>query len=234
MDLQRQHLADGPAAEAEHAFRPEAPGDWVLHVPKRDPKQSKYAWLSNFDIDAVMAQYEDLRTLRDFKFYRAVSIDFEATRDPLSRANLYGLLAAGIEHFAVVFNTDPHDKPGSHWVCLYCNMKTGIICFYDSYGRLPEPEFQDFMAKMVAQGLLGFDGETADASRAIELSPLYNDRRHQYMGAECGMYSLDTIISMLLSKGRSRSDFEYLCAHPHSDEQVNSFRKNLYIDGGGA
>lgn len=36
---------------------------------------------------------------------------------------------------AIVVNTDPHDRPGMHWVCLYLN--TPIIEYFDSYGLPP-------------------------------------------------------------------------------------------------
>lgn len=231
--LKSKLLRDMPnKLKSRDIFRPEAPADWVLHVPKKHSKQSKYTWLSNFDIDDVMAQYEDHRSLRNFKFFRCASIDFEKTKDPLSRVNIYKLLEAGITQIGVVFNLDKHNEPGSHWVSLYCNLDTRIICFFDSYGRIPEPEIKDFIAKVVVQGLLGYDGRTCDPSRSFELTPIYNNVRHQRSGSECGLYSLFMIISMLLSKQRTQNDFEHICKNPFDDETMNSFRRRLFIDGG--
>ena len=34
-----------------------------------------------------------------------------------------------------IYNTDPHDKPGDHWVGVYCT--GGRVYIYDSYGREP-------------------------------------------------------------------------------------------------
>ncbi len=36
----------------------------------------------------------------------------------------------------LIVNTDPHNKPGSHWVLLYLPSE-GIVEFFDSYGREP-------------------------------------------------------------------------------------------------
>lgn len=36
---------------------------------------------------------------------------------------------------AMVINLDPHDKPGSHWVCLYLNGNT--VEYFDFYGLPP-------------------------------------------------------------------------------------------------
>ena len=85
-----------------------------------------------------------------------------------------------------------------------------IICFFDSYGRIPEPEIKDFIAKVVVQGLLGYDGRTCDPSKSIELTPIYNNVRHQRKNSECGVFSLFMTISMLLSKQRLQSDFDHM------------------------
>ena len=33
---------------------------------------------------------------------------------------------------AIVVNTDPHDQPGTHWVCLY--VIPPVVEYFDSYG----------------------------------------------------------------------------------------------------
>ena len=38
--------------------------------------------------------------------------------------------------FALVFNTDPHDKPGQHWLAIY-GPSDGPLEFYDSIGMRP-------------------------------------------------------------------------------------------------
>lgn len=51
---------------------------------------------------------------------------------------------------AIVVNTDPHDRPGMHWVCLYLN--TPIIEYFDSYGLPPlHHEIRDFIARHAQQ-----------------------------------------------------------------------------------
>ena len=34
---------------------------------------------------------------------------------------------------AIVVNTDPHTKPGSHWIAMYLN-NLGHCIYFDSYG----------------------------------------------------------------------------------------------------
>ena len=43
----------------------------------------------------------------------------------------------------IVCNTDPHDRPGEHWVAMYVDGERGE--FFDSFGRPPTGVFKDFM-----------------------------------------------------------------------------------------
>ena len=50
----------------------------------------------------------------------------------------------GVAH-AFVINTDPHDKPGAHWVALYVSA-FGRATYFDSFGMLPFPQtIADFL-----------------------------------------------------------------------------------------
>jgi len=43
----------------------------------------------------------------------------------------------------IVCNTDPHDRPGEHWVAMYVDEDCGE--YFDSFGRPPTKVFKDFM-----------------------------------------------------------------------------------------
>jgi hypothetical protein len=45
------------------------------------------------------------------------------------------LLPETLDQKAIVINTDPHDKPGAHWVCLY--VTSPVVLYFDSYGLHP-------------------------------------------------------------------------------------------------
>lgn len=213
-------------------FRPRAPNDWTLHVERGGGGDAgKYVWLSNFDIDAVMAQYEQLEVHKSFKFFKSVPLDFEAIQDPLSRLNIVNLRQRGITAFGVIFNLDTHDLPGSHWVAVFGDSSTGLLAFFDSYGKLPDKEIQEFMAKIVVQGLSGYDGKSVRAERRIEMTPVWNRTRHQFQGYACGLYSLYCIIA-LLGSDRSLQAFKQHCCQRIDDQTMNAFRKSWYTDAG--
>ena len=45
----------------------------------------------------------------------------------------------------LVCNTDPHDKPGEHWIVLFVHARDGE--YFDSYGELPRRRFKNYMDK---------------------------------------------------------------------------------------
>ena len=46
----------------------------------------------------------------------------------------------------LVCNTDPHSKPGEHWIAMYL-AKDGTGEYFDSFGRMPSPIFSDFLER---------------------------------------------------------------------------------------
>ena len=56
--------------------------------------------------------------------------------DTLPEGDVRGLL---------VSNTDPHDKPGEHWIAMYIDGERGE--YFDSFGRAPNKHFESYMNK---------------------------------------------------------------------------------------
>ena len=56
--------------------------------------------------------------------------------DTLPEGDVCGLL---------VSNTDPHDKPGEHWIAMYFDGERGE--YFDSFGRPPNKLFKDYLNK---------------------------------------------------------------------------------------
>ena len=47
---------------------------------------------------------------------------------------------------AMVWNTDPADQPGEHWVAAYFD-EDGMGEYFDSYGLKPPPFFEQYMER---------------------------------------------------------------------------------------
>jgi len=169
-------------------LRPRYPNEWL----KKEDQ-----WLDNFQIKAVMDQYQEAYPW--FRFMGALPIDFSAP-DPyladktkqqcmhpeICSLNLRSEYERGIRAIGFIFNLDPHFKGGSHWVGLYIdihNLKKPIVGYSDSYGYKPPRLIARLMKSLTLQ------------APAIKLS--FNARPFQRSSTECGMYSLYFIICMI-------------------------------------
>jgi len=76
--------------------------------------------MNNFEIDRILSG--------NCQLFRGVY-----SSDTLPR-NVRGLIFC---------NTDPHDRPGEHWVVMYVDGERGE--FFDSFGRPPTGVFKEFM-----------------------------------------------------------------------------------------
>lgn len=202
----KQLGADSDKAEAKPYFRPEKPAAWA---EKPDD------WHDSISIERVLQQYED--AFPHFQFIGPVPIDFDAKLpgawgscvvDELCSLDLAKLKSKGCKAVGIVFNLDPHDKPGSHWVCGYIDLAIMKAYYYDSYGYEPCAEIKRLLRRCKDQG----------CSEII-----WNDIRHQKKKSECGTYCIYIIISLL--KGKT---FSWLCKNRVDDDTMNAFRDILY------
>jgi hypothetical protein len=188
-------------------FRPEKPELW-------DKKPTQ--WLDSFNLEDVMNQYEQSNP--EFEFIGPVPIDFDSQAgafgrcivDELCKLNLSEMRERGKRKIGIIFNLDPHDQPGSHWVCAFIDLDKSAAYYFDSYGFKPEREINELFKRLHAQGIKNI---------------YFNDIRHQRKDSECGMYCLFTIICLL--NGRSFYD---IATHVVDDDTMNSFRDILFAE----
>lgn len=184
--------------ELEHnTFRPDGP-------------QGKFEWLSTFDINFALAQYET--KYEEFKFLGAVPIDFaELDNLPFKKLNFDDLYSNGKKRVGVIFNLDEHYKGGSHWVSLFTDLEKGQVYFSDSFGIQPEKRIVAFIRKIE---------EYLKKERGISEPDIrYNKTQHQKGNSECGVYSINFILRLL--KGKT---FDHITRKRVTDEKVNKCR----------
>jgi hypothetical protein len=194
----------------ETFFRPEMPEGW-----KKDPDM----WLNSDDIAKVMKQYEKAYA-PEFRFLGVVPSDFSSPdpyekgskkcmNDQFCHINLEEEKAKGRRILGAVFNLDPHDKSGSHWVAFAVDLKRRCAYYFDSYGMAPPPQVARLMRHLTLQ----------DPGLRLQ----QNGRRFQYSDTECGMYSMYFIIRMLAGES-----FKKFCRNPIADKYMLDFRKVLF------
>ena len=209
--------ADFGSVESDmiESFAPESPPEW-----KKNPNE----WLSSTDIIDVMKQYE--KAYKCFDFIGPSPIDFDTRKlygecvwDELCNFSLKDQIKNGKTKIGIIFNTDPHNKPGQHWISMFINIKKKTIFFFDSTGDEPTKEIMALVNRIRDQGLK-LDPKIKfkfDSNEGIE---------HQYGNTECGIYSLYFIVHMLEDKMTAY----YLKTHILKDEYMNKFRHIYFND----
>lgn len=191
-------------------FKPEKPAEW-------DKKPTQ--WLDSFNIEDVMNQYE--MADKQFEFVGPVPIDFDkkvsggggwgqCIVNELCKLDLKSAEVKGKHKIGIIFNLDPHDMPGSHWVCAFIDIPNKSAYYFDSYGYPPPNEILELLRRCKDQGIEKI---------------YYNDIRHQRKGSECGMYCLFCIICLL--KGRP---FYEICKRIIDDDTMNALRDVIFAE----
>lgn len=191
----------------KETFAPIAPDKW---------KTSPNTWLSNIDILQVLRQYENV--YKCFKFIGPSPIDFYSKYETgqciwkdICMLDINKLLKEGKNKIGFVFNTDPHDKNGEHWISLFVNLKKKEIYFFDSVGNEIPPEINTLVSNIKKQG--------TQMVPPILFNFKENKIKHQTGDTECGVYSLYFIIHMLKDSAKK------LKTQKISDRQMETYRK---------
>ena len=43
------------------------------------------------------------------------------------------VIKKNINKIGIIFNTDPHNKSGKHWICLFIDLNKSFISFFEAY-----------------------------------------------------------------------------------------------------
>lgn len=192
------------------AFAPRAPKSW---------KDAPNTWLSSTDIMNVMEQYE--RAYPKFRFVGPSPIDFDkklafdqCVWNDLCNMDVAQLIQNNTEVVGMIFNLDPHNKDGSHWVSMYFNVPRGELYYFDSVGEKIPKQIDRLRKNIVSQA--------RKLGRKIKFDQLYPKVEHQMQYTECGMYSLYFIV-MMLDGTKTWPDFK-TTKKRITDEEMAEFR----------
>lgn len=178
-------------------------------VVKPDGPTGKTEWLSNFEIESILTQYENV--FPSFKFLGAVAANCSSVEIcSLYNVNFDDLLKQNKHQLGIVFNKDVYGESGSHWVAVFIDLKKGEIDYCDSIGKSPNQFIQKFI-----------DSYRQYHHQKHGSEPMYlvNKNGYQKDNSECGIYSCNFILRRL--KGQSFHDIikNYL-----SFDEINSCR----------
>lgn len=211
---------------ANKDLRPEKPLEW-----EKNPR----TWLSNFDIDKVMRQYESNKQNK-YKFLGVYPIDFNS-KDKFGKClfkefcniDINDYIKKGIKYIGLITNLDKHDEPGSHWTSTFIILDPKL----KSYGAY----YYDSTAKKIPSYVLTF---LKDVKKQIEdIYPInsnkkfflkYNNKQHQKKNTECGVFSILFQIRWLnyLKKNKETVFEDIIADKDLNDDQMNELRNVLF------
>lgn len=193
-------------------------------------------WLNTVNIDEVLEQYEN--TYSDFKYLGTMPRDFQDYSDLSQSKDFYlELFKNGKTKMGMVYNTDKLGDSGEHWNAMFVDFGTGHVYFFDSYGVEPNEETKEHM-KLLTEVMKEICKEGIEVQTDINHNKLMegssktkcgrieqkvNDKRHQYKGSECGVYSINFIERMLHG-----DKFDDICKSKIPDDEINK-RRNVYF-----
>ena len=81
--------------------------------------------------------------------------------------------------------------------------------------------------------ILEFKDKVESFLKSKNIKPNFksNNIRHQFKGSECGVYSINFIVSMLKNNGL-KCNFFQICRDIIDDKTMNSFREVYFRDDG--
>lgn len=174
---------------------------------------------STSEVQAAMNYIE--KKYPKFMFLEAAPMDFDSKSktgqclvSELCEFDIRDVLKHKKQCFGSLFNTHPSYKPGGHWICLFCCLYSGRVCFYDSYGFLPEKEIVRFMKRIQSQYQEVF---------GKPMTMLYNDYQNQQKGVECGTFCI-----MFLSEMARHGDMSKAIRYIKDDDRVRELRTDIF------
>jgi len=197
------------------ALRPKKPAAW---------NAKPNAWLSNFDIEAVMRQYNTTASFK-FEFLGVVAVDFAETcyTPALCELRLASLVAKGKVAAGFILNLDRHDEPGSHWTSAFAVLDPALPSYggyyYDSTATAWPAPVHRHLKRWQAQM------QALHPGRPFPLR--YNRVRHQFRNTECGMFAM---FHQILWVERLRQDRERQKAAAKKAPRVANAKVQQLVD----
>jgi len=167
----------------ETELKPAQPSEWI---------NNKTEWLSNYDIQNVLGQYEKDKTF-NYKFLGVFTIDFglknkDGTCKYYSECdiNMKNVINSGKKYFGFITNLCKYDEPGTHWTSSFFILDPSKnnygAYYYDSVKRpipkLLKPVFLDIQKQM----------QRIYPNKKFNI--MVNNVAHQKSNTECGVFSI--------------------------------------------
>ena len=206
-------------------LRPAQPEEWI---------NNKYEWLSNFDIENVLNQFNKKKDLK-YKFYGVFTIDFGIKDNSYNTCkygnncniNMKDIIKSGKKYFGFITNLCKYNEPGTHWTSSFFildpSFKSYGGYYYDSVKRpIPEllkPVFLDIQKQM--------NSIYPNKKFNIQISNV----KHQNSNTECGVFSIafQRRWLVLLYKNKENAYFDKVINFNKMNDNVMYLLRNVFF-----
>lgn len=211
-------------AIAKRELKPEKPLSWY-----KNPK----TWLSNFDIQNVMLQYEQTKKYK-YTFLGVFPIDFSVALDngkciysEFCTIDIVKYAKQNKRFIGLITNLDKHDQSGSHWTSTFLvidpTLQTYGAYYYDSTGKSVPSYLMKFLIMVKHQ---------CDNLYPEKRFVIYqNKKQHQYKNSECGVFSMVFQIRWINKHivKLNNTSFQEIIGNPYiNDDNMLKIRDTLF------
>ena len=195
-----------------YTFSPEKPSSW---------EKKPYTWLNSNDIKNVMKQYENAH--KNFKFIGPSPIDYDSEDyydketcvwPELCKFSLLHHIKNNVNTIGIIFNLDKHTESGSHWCCMFLDLRKKHLYYFDSYGKPIHINMKRLGNDILEQG--------RRCNTPLTFIKLKNE--HQKKNSECGIYCLYFITSLLQEK----HDYLHFENNRIPDDEIFKYRSVFF------
>jgi len=220
--LSKTNIINDMISIENNFLRPSQPKEWV---------ENPVEWLSNFDIDKVLRQYEAISNFK-YKFLGVFSIDFAKKKDNVCmfsnfcNINIKDIIKDNkIKYLGFITNLSKTNEIGTHWTSSFFVLDPNI----PSYGGY----YYDSTTGKIPNDLISVFSDIKQQCEFLFKKPFniyINNIRHQRSNTECGVFSIafQTRWLLLLRKNK-KITFDKIINHPDfNDTNMKKLRYKFF------
>ncbi len=204
-------------------LKPSQPIEWI---------HNKTEWLSNFDIEKVLIQFENDKTNK-YKFHGVFTIDFGLkNKDGTCKyytncdIDIKKLIKSGKKYLGFITNLCKFNEPGTHWTSSFFI----IDPTYDNYGAY----YYDSVKRPIPSLLKPVFHDIKKQMHKIyphkKFNIYINNVAHQKSNTECGVFSIafQTRWLTLLRKNKQTNFLDIINFKRLNDDVMKMLRNKFY------
>jgi hypothetical protein len=204
-------------------LKPSQPIEWI---------SNKTEWLSNFDIEKVMVQYEKDKTFH-YKFHGVFTVDFGLkNKDGTCKyyknceINMKDIITSDKKYFGFITNLCKYDEPGTHWTSSFFILDPD----HDNYGGYYYDSVKRPIPKLLKPVFIDIQNQMNKIYPKKKFNIHISNVPHQKSNTECGVFSIafQTRWLILLRKNKTTQFRDIINFSKLNDDVMKMLRNKFY------